>query len=180
MSTSMSTNDSDFEHWLSNFDSKKCTQIQCVQQILHHANQSGIQKIVVSGENVDRWHLFAFGNQQTNSYEIVRPFVHTDEHKHTSMFQQQSTSSDLVELTFTRKRKRTAKTIAEILQNFCSSQQQQVLVLDTNCQSQLSGIDAKEIELIIQIGHVDNNVQLPGRAMRFGRIKKSPIEIIIY
>jgi hypothetical protein len=126
-----------------------------VQAILARARSNGITHVILAGPNVDAWEL-ATASSDVEGFEIVRP----------------------------SNGRRTAMALDRSYASFCSakaaagapgSSVNKLLLLDTvtNNHKDLTGIDAKPTDLIIQV--TDRGVQdaeytqLIGRAMRIGR-----------
>lgn len=144
-----------FEAWLTTFDARHSSQQEAVQAVLARARSNGITHVILAGPNVDEWGLSA--TEGVEGFEIVRPSGG----------------------------RRTAMHLDRSYASFCSSSgaaaaastssPNKLLLLDTvkNNHKDLTGIDAKLTDLIIQVTDKGVNeaeyTQLMGRAMRLGR-----------
>jgi hypothetical protein len=148
-----------FEAWLAGFNPTHMSQQEAVQAVMARARVNGITHVILAGPNVDTWELSTGGTTSVEGFEIVRP----------------------------ANGRRTAMALDRSYALFCStavaagageasgSSSSKLLMLDTvkNNHKELTGIDAKLTDLIIQV--TDRGVdeaeytQLIGRAMRIGR-----------
>ncbi len=141
-----------FEQFVATFDFAHASQMQAVEKLLYSAQEFGLTHIVIAGPYVDSWMQFGPTIRRIAGFEIVRA------------------------------RKNSIRKLDAALHSFCTDAKKQILVLDSNVDacSELTGIDAKLTDLIIQIGDQLNSKQLSGRALRIGRDPlMNPVKIVL-
>ncbi len=142
----------EFESFVASFDFERHSQTAAVEHILEQARNYNLAKIIVAGPNVETWVQFD-GIRRIAGFEVVRP----------------KTSS-------TRK-------MDELFHSFCKDASvKQILLLDSvlNASCELTGVDAKLTDLIIQVGTHLNAKQLSGRALRIGRNPlQNPVKVVL-
>ena len=137
-----------FESFVASFDFSRHSQSGSMEKLLDEARRWNLTKVVVAGPHVETWVQFASPMRTIAGFEIVRPKVVSS-----------------------------ARKMDEVFHAFCKdASSRQILVLDsvTNASCELTGVDAKLTDLIIQIGTQLNAKQLSGRALRIGR---NPLQI---
>lgn len=137
-----------FESFVASFDFSRHSQSASVEKLLDEARRWHLTKLVVAGPHVETWVQFAPPMRTIAGFEIVRPKVVSS-----------------------------ARKMDELFHAFCKDASlRQILVLDSvaNASCELTGVDAKLTDLIIQIGTHLNAKQLSGRALRIGR---NPLQI---
>lgn len=142
-----------FESFVASFDFERHSQTGAVEKILDQARTYNLAKVIVAGPNVETWVQFD-GIRTLAGFEVVRPKV---------------TAS--------------ARKMDELFHSFCKdASAKQILLLDsmTNASCELTGVDAKLTDLIIQIGTHLNAKQLSGRALRIGRNPlQNPVKVVL-
>jgi len=142
-----------FESFVSSFDFARHSQSAAVEHLLDEARRFHLVKIVVAGPHVETWVQFASPMCVFAGFEIVRPKVSS------------------------------VRKTSELFHSFCKDAcTKQILVLDSvaNASCELTGVDAKLTDLIIQVGTHLNAKQLSGRALRIGRNPlQNPVKVVL-
>jgi hypothetical protein len=143
-----------FEEFVGSFNFEQHSQTSAVDHVLQRASAFCLSKVIIAGPNIETWAQFD-GARTIAGFEIVRPKVTTS-----------------------------ARKMDELFHAFCKDQEsKQVLLLDSvlNASCELTGVDAKLTDLIIQVGaHINAAKQLSGRALRIGRNPlQNPVKIVL-
>lgn len=142
-----------FEAFVASFDFQRHSQTGAVEHLLEQARTHHLTKIIVAGPNVETWVQFD-GIRSIAGFEVVRP-----------------------------KPSASARKMDELFHAFCKDvSTKQILLLDSiqNASCELTGVDAKLTDLIIQIGTHLNTKQLSGRALRIGRSPlQNPVKVVL-
>jgi hypothetical protein len=136
------------------------TQMAAVEKILYDAQEHGLTHVVIAGAHVDSWMQFGPTIRTIAGFKIVRP--------RPSAFSSAASGA--------------ARRMNDAYYSFCTESHRQILVLDSvvNASCELTGIDAKLTDLIIQIGADMNSKQLSGRALRIGRNPLlNPVKVVL-
>jgi hypothetical protein len=136
------------------------TQMAAVEKILYDAQEHNLTHVVIAGAHVDTWLQFGPTIRTIAGFKIVRP--------RPSAFSSAASGA--------------ARRMNDAYYSFCTESHRQVLVLDSvvNASCELTGIDAKLTDLIIQIGADMNSKQLSGRALRIGRNPLlNPVKVVL-
>jgi hypothetical protein len=136
------------------------TQMAAVEKILYDAQEHNLTHVVIAGAHVDSWLQFGPTIRTIAGFKIVRPRPST----------------------FSSAASGAARRMNDAYYSFCTESHRQILVLDSvvNASCELTGIDAKLTDLIIQIGADMNSKQLSGRALRIGRNPLlNPVKVIL-
>ncbi len=143
-----------FESFVASFDFSRHSQTAAVEHLLDEARCRNLSKVIVAGPHVDTWIQFASPMRVIAGFEIVRPRISNS-----------------------------ARKMDELFHSFCKdAHSKQVLVLDSVSSTccELTGVDAKLTDLIIQIGTHLNAKQLSGRALRIGRNPlQNPVKVVL-
>lgn len=149
-----------FEKKIERTNFLELTQMAAVEKILYDAQEANLTHIVIAGAHVDSWMQFGPTIRTIAGFKIVRP--------RPSSFSSASSGA--------------ARRMNDVYHSFCTESHRQILVLDSvvNASCELTGIDAKLTDLIIQIGADMNSKQLSGRALRIGRNPLlNPVKIVL-
>jgi hypothetical protein len=142
-----------FESFVASFDFERHSQTAAVEHLLDQARNYNLAKVIVAGPNVETWVQFD-GIRTIAGFEVVRP-----------------------------KASASARKMDELFHAFCKdTSTKQILLLDSvqNASCELTGVDAKLTDLIIQIGTHLNAKQLSGRALRIGRNPlQNPVKVVL-
>ena len=143
-----------FESFVASFDFSRHSQSASVERLLDEARRTNLTKVVVAGPHVETWMQFASPMRVIAGFEIVRPKVSNS-----------------------------ARKMDELFHSFCKdAHSKQILVLDSVSSTccELTGVDAKLTDLIIQVGTHLNSKQLSGRALRIGRNPlQNPVKVVL-
>jgi hypothetical protein len=143
-----------FESFVASFDFSHHSQTAAMEHLLDQARAFRLTKVIVAGPHVETWIQFASPMRTIAGFEIVRPKVVSS-----------------------------ARKMDELFHSFCKDGSlRQVLVLDSvsNASCELTGVDAKLTDLIIQVGTDLNAKQLSGRALRIGRNPlQNPVKVVM-
>jgi hypothetical protein len=141
-----------FESFVASFDFERHSQTAAVEHLLDQARNYKLTKLIVAGPNVETWVQFD-GIRTIAGFEVVRP------------------------------KPSTARKMDELFHSFCKdASAKQILLLDSvqNASCELTGVDAKLTDLIIQVGTHLNAKQLSGRALRIGRNPlQNPVKVVL-
>jgi hypothetical protein len=141
-----------FESFVASFDFERHSQTAAVEHLLDQARNYKLTKLIVAGPNVETWVQFD-GIRTIAGFEVVRP------------------------------KPSTARKMDELFHSFCKdTSAKQILLLDSvqNASCELTGVDAKLTDLIIQVGTHLNAKQLSGRALRIGRNPlQNPVKVVL-
>lgn len=142
-----------FESFVASFDFERHSQTGALEKMLDQARNYNLAKVIVAGPNVETWVQFD-GIRTIAGFEVIRPKMSVS----------------------TRK-------MDELFHAFCKdTSTKQILLLDSvqNASCELTGVDAKLTDLIIQVGTHLNAKQLSGRALRIGRNPlQNPVKVVL-
>lgn len=142
-----------FESFVASFDFERHSQTSAVEHMLERARTYNLAKVIVAGPNVETWVQFD-GIRTIAGFEVIRP-----------------------------KASASVRRVDELFHSFCrDASAKQILLLDSvqNASCELTGVDAKLTDLIIQVGTHLNTKQLSGRALRIGRNPlQNPVKVVL-
>jgi hypothetical protein len=164
-----------FEQWVKHYDFSRVQQSVACDEVLKQACKYGLTHVIIAGKQVDTWNIFKYSVNDLYSFEVIRPYA-IDSNNEGNIHDEQQ-----------RKKRKTVGRTDKIYKKFCSENDApQVLILDmfVNKSVEVTGIDAKLTDLIIQIddsGNVNDPsyIQLAGRALRLGRSEVSPVRVVL-
>ncbi len=159
-----------FEEWIKQYDFTRVQQSIACDEILKQACKYGLTHVIIAGNEVDTWNIFKYGINELHTFEVIRPYA-----------------VEIQDGEQQRKKRKTVGRTDKIYKKFCSEDDTpQVLILDMliNKSVEVTGIDAKLTDLIIQIDDTGNvndpsYIQLAGRALRLGRSEVSPVRVVL-
>jgi hypothetical protein len=177
-----------FESWLSTNQFGRTTQSITCDIILKKAYEYGLTHVIVAGGNVSKWNILKNDIKKLYAFDIVRPgdVYEVNNNRKDNDVDNDNDNDEEPQ----RKKPRSVGRVDKVYKKFCSaSETPQLLLLDmyADHSAQVSGIDAKFTDLIIQVdtfesagGDAPSNIQLAGRALRLGRnVSDRPIRVVL-